>query len=84
MAYKFLPKRIFSIPKFGCINLHAFIAKTYTASPIQYTLLNNDKLAGLTTFVINSKIDHGDIIVQKNYQLIIKFYLLNYIQNSQH
>ena len=66
VAYKFLPKRIFSIPKFGCINLHASLLPKHTgASPIQYTLLNNDKLAGLTTFVINSKIDHGDIICTK-------------------
>ena len=66
VAYKFLPKRIFSIPKFGCVNLHASLLPKHTgASPIQYTILNNDKIAGLTTFVINTKIDHGDIICTK-------------------
>tara|TARA_B100001778_G_C18548897_1_gene612086 strand:- start:57 stop:974 length:918 start_codon:yes stop_codon:yes gene_type:complete len=66
VAYKYLPKRIFSIPKFGCVNLHASLLPKHTgASPIQYTILKNDKVAGLTTFVINNKIDHGDIICSK-------------------
>ena len=66
VAYKYIPKNIFTIPKIATINLHASILPKYIgASPIQYTLLNGDKTSGLTTFVVNEKIDEGKIIYQK-------------------
>ena len=63
VAYKILPTSLINIPKYGSLNLHASLLPKHTgASPIQYSILNNDKITGLTTFVINTKIDHGDIV----------------------
>lgn len=65
VGYRFLPKKIYSIPKIATINLHASLLPKHTgASPIQYTLINGDKVAGLTTFIINEKIDRGNIVLQ--------------------
>ena len=70
VAYKILPHTIYSIPKYGTINLHASLLPQYIgASPIQYSLLNGDSETGLTTFFINDKIDQGKLIYQTSIPL---------------
>ena len=65
VAYKYLPQKIYKLPKYGTINLHASLLPKYRgASPIQYALINGDKKTGLTTFYINKHIDEGNIISQ--------------------
>ena len=70
VAFKILPVPLLDIPKKGSINLHASLLPKYRgASPIQYALLNGDKVTGLTTFYINETIDEGDIIYQLEYKI---------------
>jgi len=46
-----------------CINLHASILPAYRgASPIQQTLLNDDKTTGVTAMMMEEGLDTGDII----------------------
>jgi methionyl-tRNA formyltransferase len=46
-----------------CINLHASILPQYRgASPIQQTLLNNDKQTGITAMLMEAGLDTGDIL----------------------
>ncbi len=46
-----------------CINLHASILPRYRgASPIQQTLLNNDKQTGVTAMLMEEGLDTGDIL----------------------
>ena len=64
VAFKKLPKEIFTLPKLGTINLHASLLPNYRgAAPINWALINNEKVTGVTTFFINEKIDQGDIIL---------------------
>ena len=66
IAYKLLPPEIFTLPKFGTINLHASLLPHYRgAAPIQRAILNNDSETGISTFIINEKIDTGSIILQE-------------------
>tara|TARA_B110000467_G_scaffold161050_1_gene181427 strand:+ start:1016 stop:1942 length:927 start_codon:yes stop_codon:yes gene_type:complete len=66
MAFRILSNSILSIPKIGAINLHTSLLPKYRgAAPIQHSLINGDKKTGLTTFVIESKVDTGGIILQK-------------------
>ena len=66
ISYKIIPKTIFSIPKYGTINIHASLLPEYKgAAPIQRSIINNEKTLGLTSFIINSQIDSGKIINQK-------------------
>ena len=70
VAYRLLPNRILDIPTHGSINLHASLLPEYRgASPIQYTLLNGNKFAGVTTFLLNSQIDGGDIVLQEKIEI---------------
>ncbi len=66
VAFRKIPKEVYSVPKLGTINLHASLLPNYRgAAPINWALINNEKVTGVTTFFINEKIDHGDIISKK-------------------
>ena len=66
VAYKYLPEKIYTLAKYGAINLHASLLPKYRgSSPIQYALINGDNKTGLTTFFINNNIDCGNIIHQE-------------------
>ncbi len=71
VAYRILPKNLLTIPKLGCINLHGSLLPAYRgAAPIQWSLINGDKQTGLTTFLIEPKVDTGAIIKQKRIKIL--------------
>ena len=66
VAFKILPEKYISIPRFGSINLHASLLPKYRgAAPIQWALMNGDKTTGVSVFQIEKKVDTGKIIFQK-------------------
>ncbi len=66
VAFKKIPKEIWSIPSKGTINLHASLLPDYRgAAPINWAIMNGENKTGITTFFINDKIDYGDIILKK-------------------
>ncbi len=70
VAFRILPKKIFSIPKFGTVNLHASLLPKYRGSaPIHHAILNDEKITGVTTFKIDTKVDTGGIYLQKKYKI---------------
>ncbi|MBR3971529.1 MAG: methionyl-tRNA formyltransferase [Ruminococcus sp.] len=64
VAYgKLLPKEVLDIPPLGCINLHGSLLPKYRgAAPIQWTVLNGDKIGGVTTMYMGEGLDTGDMI----------------------
>ena len=70
VAFRMLPKVIWSIPNLGTINLHASLLPDYRgAAPINWALINGEKYTGVTTFFIDDKIDTGDILLQKKIKI---------------
>ncbi len=66
VAFRILPVSLIKIPRLGCINLHTSLLPKYRgAAPIQRALMNGDEETGLTTFLIEPKVDTGDILLQK-------------------
>lgn len=66
VAFRILPKDIFTIPGFGSINLHASLLPKYRgAAPINRAIINGEKETGVTTFFLKESIDTGNIILQK-------------------
>ncbi|MFA9290114.1 MAG: methionyl-tRNA formyltransferase [Solirubrobacteraceae bacterium] len=66
VAFKKLPKEVWSIPRFGTFNLHASLLPDYRgAAPINWAIINGEKETGVTTFLINEEIDAGKILLQK-------------------
>ncbi|MEO8209955.1 MAG: methionyl-tRNA formyltransferase [bacterium] len=67
VAFKILPKEIFTIPDCGTFNLHASLLPKYRgAAPINRALINGEKKTGVTTFFLKEKVDTGNIILQKS------------------
>ena len=61
-----LTKKVLNIPKFGAINLHASILPKYRGpSPIQQAIIDGEKTTGVTTMLMDEKMDTGDILLQK-------------------
>ncbi len=66
VAYRILPKKVINIPLKGAINLHGSLLPKYRgAAPIQWALINGESETGLTTFIIQPKVDRGNILLQK-------------------
>lgn len=58
-----LPKEILELPKFGCVNIHASLLPKYRgAAPIQWAVINGDRVAGVTTMRMDTGLDTGDMI----------------------
>ena len=63
--YRILPKSLLGIPKYGSINIHSSLLPKYRgAAPIQHALLNQEDSTGVSTFLIEPKVDTGKIIDQ--------------------
>ncbi len=71
VAYgKILPKEILEIPKMGCINVHGSILPKYRgAAPIQWAVLNGDKVTGITTMYMDEGMDTGDMILKQEVEI---------------
>ncbi|HLT94136.1 MAG TPA: methionyl-tRNA formyltransferase [Membranihabitans sp.] len=66
VAFRKLPKLVWSIPRLGTINLHASLLPAYRgAAPINHAVIQGQKVTGLTTFLIDEQIDTGNILLQK-------------------
>lgn len=67
VAYgKILPQELLDIPKLGCINVHGSLLPKYRgAAPIQWSVLNGDKVTGITTMYMDSGMDTGDMILKE-------------------
>ncbi len=66
VAFRMLPKVVWSIPPDGTFNLHASLLPEYRgAAPINWAIINREKYSGVTTFFINEEIDTGAILLRE-------------------
>lgn len=67
---KILPKAVLDTPKFGCVNIHGSLLPKYRgAAPIQQSVLNGDKVTGITTMLMDVGLDTGDILLTEETQI---------------
>jgi methionyl-tRNA formyltransferase len=70
VAFRMLPKTIWEIPNYGTINLHGSLLPEYRgAAPINWAVINGESHTGVTTFIIDEKIDTGEILLQKEIKI---------------
>lgn len=61
-----LRKSVLSLPRFGCINVHASLLPRWRgAAPIQAAILHGDAVTGATIMVMDPGIDTGPILSQE-------------------
>ena len=67
LAYgQIVPQGLLDIPPLGCLNLHGSLLPKYRgASPIQTSLINNDKITGMTLMAMSKDMDAGNIYAKK-------------------
>lgn len=62
---RILPKEILELPAYGCINVHASLLPRYRgAGPVQWSVINGEKITGVTTMFMGEGLDTGDILEQ--------------------
>ncbi|MEK6571223.1 MAG: methionyl-tRNA formyltransferase [Bacteroidota bacterium] len=65
VAFRILPREVFEIPRYGSFNLHASLLPKYRgAAPINWAIIKGEKETGVTTFLLQEKVDTGSIILQ--------------------
>jgi methionyl-tRNA formyltransferase len=67
VAYKILPREVFTLPKFGAFNIHTSLLPKYRgAAPMNWAIINGEKKTGVTTFLLDDKVDTGNILLQES------------------
>ena len=67
VAFRMLPQEVWEIPRLGTFNLHAALLPQYRgAAPINWAIINGERLTGVTTFKIDSGMDTGHIMMREN------------------
>ena len=66
-----LPKEILDYPKYGCINVHgSLLPKLRGGAPIHHAIISGEKVTGMTIMYMDTKMDSGDIISQKEVEIL--------------
>lgn len=61
-----LPKELLTMPKYGCVNIHASLLPKYRgAAPIQWAVINGEKESGVTIQQMGEGVDTGDILLKR-------------------
>jgi len=70
VAFRMLPEEVWSMPSMGTFNLHAALLPQYRgAAPINWAVINGEKMTGVTTFMIDKDIDTGGIMLREELRI---------------
>lgn len=71
VAFRILPKEVWQIPAKGTFNLHASLLPQYRgAAPINWAIIHGETETGVTTFMIDEKIDTGNILLKEKVEIL--------------
>lgn len=66
VAFRMLPEEVWAMPKLGTFNLHAALLPQYRgAAPINWAVINGERITGVTTFMLDKDIDTGAILLRQ-------------------
>lgn len=61
-----LPSEVLSLPKFGCLNVHASLLPRHRGpSPVANAILCGDELTGVTIMLMDAGLDTGPVLAQQ-------------------
>lgn len=65
-----VPQKVLDIPRLGCINVHgSLLPELRGAAPIQYAILNDLKVTGVTIMQMVKKMDAGDMFAKREVEI---------------
>lgn len=67
VAYgQILPPPVLTLPRFGCLNVHASLLPRHRgAAPVQWAILNDEPETGVTIMRMDAGLDTGDILTRE-------------------
>lgn len=66
VAFSILPAPLLAVPRAGSVNVHPSLLPAYRgAAPIAWALFDGCAETGITTFLLASRVDAGDILLQE-------------------
>ena len=66
MCIRDRPKALLAVPRIGSVNLHPSLLPAYRgAAPIVWAVANGEQETGISTFLLNPRVDAGDILMQR-------------------
>jgi methionyl-tRNA formyltransferase len=70
VAFRMLPEAVWDMPPMGTVNLHGSLLPQYRgAAPINWAVINGEKVTGVTTFQLQHVIDTGNILLQDQFPI---------------
>lgn len=70
IAFRILPRELFTIPKLASFNIHGSLLPKYRgAAPINHAIINGETRSGLTSFILQDKVDTGNILLKKEIEI---------------
>ena len=70
VGFRILPRAVFALPRLGSFNLHASLLPRYRgAAPIQWAIINGETETGVTTFLLEDRVDTGGILLQERIRI---------------
>jgi len=67
---RILPPELLSIPKHGCINIHASLLPKYRGpSPIQTSIVKGEEFTGISIMQMDEGLDTGDILATRKVRI---------------
>lgn len=65
IAFRILPEAVYSAARLGAFNVHASLLPKYRgAAPINHAIISGENETGVTSFLLNAKVDAGTILLQ--------------------
>lgn len=70
VAFRMLPEVVWNMPPMGTLNLHGSLLPQYRgAAPINWAIINGEKITGVTTFKLKHEIDTGDVLLSEEIKI---------------
>lgn len=65
-----LSEEILAMPRYGCVNIHASLLPKYRgAGPIQWSIINGEKITGVTVMRMEKGLDTGDMLFRTEVEI---------------
>lgn len=65
-----LSEEILKMPRYGCVNIHASLLPKYRgAGPIQWAIINGEKITGVTIMQMDKGLDTGDMLFKTEVEI---------------
>jgi methionyl-tRNA formyltransferase len=66
VSFKILPRAVYTAPRLGTVNVHpSLLPSLRGAAPVRWALIRGLSMTGVTTFLLDDKVDTGDLLLSE-------------------